>query len=181
MASTTTAPADVELRWQSEGQFQIATDGTRLHMQKGAGVIVFDFLMVLAGGLMCGVGGVYLVCTETAVSSRLFAGLLLLISTFFFWLFAQNTKRGRWNVVYERGGPGVPAEIRYWGRRLAADRVRCFTTRYSGGRVPTFAVIAELHDGTHQLAGPDAVGAWADHFGQQAANWLGLPFRSSRK
>jgi hypothetical protein len=45
--------------------------------------------------------------------------------------------------------------------------------------MPQRIVVAELHDGTFETVGPSGVSTWPDHWGQQAATWMGLPFRRS--
>jgi hypothetical protein len=111
-----------------------------------------------------------------------FACLVLLVGGLFTWVLWYSARRGRWMIVYDRGGAGAPGEIRHGGgKRLPVARVRCLSTRHAGGSIalPHRTVVAELHDGTFEVLGPSGVSTWPDHWGQQAANWMGLPFRRS--
>ena len=106
---------------------------------------------------------------------------MLVVAGVFAFLPWLVLRRGRWMVVYDRGEPGVPAEIRYNGKRLPAERVRSFSTRAtSGSSMPRSTVVAELHDGTYEALGPICASTWTAHYAQQAATWMGLPFRYSR-
>jgi hypothetical protein len=82
-------------------------------------------------------------------------------------------------IVYDRGGPGVPGEIRLNGKRLPLESVRCLSTRSAGGSTPRHMVVAELHDGKYEALGAIGFYTWTVQFGQQAATWMGLPFRPS--
>jgi hypothetical protein len=177
MTSTTSVPAPGKLRWQSHGEFQIATDGTRFLMRESTGAIIAALIATVVLGFGSGVYGVWLVFTAPEASYYVFAAMLLLVSAVFITVFVSSFRRGRWNVAYERGQPGVPAEIRFCGKSLPAERVRAFSTRCVGGRMPRYVVVAELHEGGYEIAGPITISTWADQYGQQAANWLNLPFR----
>jgi hypothetical protein len=180
MAVPTTPDPDLgRLRWQSQWEFQIATDGTCFYMRESGGSMIAGavFGTVFAvGGL--GYGG-WLLLTQTEWSARAFSCLMLLVGAVFTYVLGSCARRGRWMIAYDRGGPGVPGEIRHGGKRLPAERVRCLSTRPAGGSMPRRIVVAELHDGTFETLGPSGVSTWPDHWAQQAANWMGLPFRRS--
>ena len=44
--------------------------------------------------------------------------------------------------------------------------------------MPQRVVVAEMDDGTFEMLGPSGVSTWPDHWGQQAADWMGLPFQA---
>jgi hypothetical protein len=85
---------------------------------------------------------------QTTVAEKAFGVFMLFVAAFFVFLCWLSLRRGRWMVVYDRGEPGTPGEIRYNGKRLPVDRVRGFSTRNVGGKMPRSSVVAELHDGT---------------------------------
>jgi hypothetical protein len=83
-------------------------------------------------------------------------------------------------IAYDHGEPGTPGEIRLNGKQLPVERVRCLSTRSAGGSTPRYMVVAVLHDGTYESLGAIGFLTWTAQFGQQAATWMGLPFRHSR-
>ena len=171
------------LRWQSQWGYQIATDATCYYIRESGGSMIAGgvFATVFAvGGL--GYGG-HLLMTDPTAGARVFACLCLLVGAVFACVLGSCVWNGRWMIVYDRGGPGAPGEIRLRGKRLPAERIRSISTRHSGGSAgnPQRIVVAELHDGTFEILGPSGVSTWPDHWGQQAATWMGLPFRQSTK
>lgn len=176
---TTPQPSLNRLRWQKLGEYETVTDGTCLYLRESAGSIiagaVFSTLFSLLG---IGYGG-WVLFTDRTAGSWIFACLLLLVGTLFTWVFWSSVRRGRWMIVYDRGGPGTPGEIRLNGKRLPVERVRCLSVRSVGGSTPRHAVFAELHDGTYEGLGAIGFLTWTTQFGQQAAAWMGLPFRHS--
>lgn len=140
---------------------------------------VFSVALALSAGWL----GVWLLLTQTTVGARAFAGLMLVVAAVFVYVIWSSARRGRWMIVYDRGQPGVLGEIRDYERRLPAERVRSLSTRPFGGSIamPKHTVVAELHDGTFEVLGPSGVSTWPAHWGQQAATWMGLPFRHSRE
>ena len=182
MTATTTPAADSgRLRWQSQGGYQVATDGSCFYIRESGGSMIAGgvFATVFAvGGL--GYGG-HLLMTDATAGGRVFGCLCLLVGAVFGCVLWSCVRNGRWMIVYDRGGPGAPAEIRFRRKRLPAERIRSISTRHSGGSagMPQRIVVAELHDGTFEILGPSGVSTWADHWGQQAATWMGLPFRQS--
>jgi hypothetical protein len=186
MAAPTPPASDLDhLPWQTLGEYQVVTDGTCYYMRerkesllsKISG-LVFGVLVVLSAG---GYGG-WLLLTQTEVSARVFGSLMLLVAAVFASVVWFSARRNRWMIVYDRGQPGAPGEIRYGGKRLPVERVRSLSTRMSGGSLamPQTIVVAELHDGTLEVLGPSGVSTWPAHYGQHAAAWMGLPFRHSR-
>jgi hypothetical protein len=169
------------LRWQSQWGFQTAADGSCYYIRESGGSMIAGgvFATVFAvGGL--GYGG-HLLMTDATAGGRVFACLCLLVGAGFACVLVSCVWNGRWMIVYDRGGPSAPAEIRFRKKRLSADRIRSISTRHSGGSAgnPQRIVVAELHDGTFEILGPSGVSTWPDHWGQQAATWMGLPFRQS--
>jgi hypothetical protein len=183
MAAPTLRDSDVgRLPWTTQCGFQVATDGTCYYVRESGGSMIAGgvFATVFAvGGL--GYGG-RLLLTETEWSARVFGVLCLAVGALFAAVLGSCVRRGRWMIVYDRGGGvGGLGEIRYRGKRLPAERVRSLSTRHAGGSagMPQRTMVAELHDGTFEVLGPSGVSTWPDHWGQQAATWMGLPFRRS--
>jgi len=182
MAASTTPDPDLNrLSWQAQGEYQAATDGTCFYFRDREGPVA-RFLGFLFGGAVTvsagGYGG-WLLLTDPTIGAKVFGCLLLLVGAVFAAVVWSSVGRGRWVIVYDRGGPGAPGEIRYDGKRLPVERVRCLSTRSIGGDMPRSTVVAELHDGTFEMLGPSGVSTWPAHYGQQAATWMGLPFRHS--
>jgi hypothetical protein len=73
--------------------------------------------------------------------------------------------------------PGVETQSAGLGNEAGNPVSPELLTIASGGRMPRRVVVAELHDGTRELLGPEGVLTWADHWAQQAATWMGLPFK----
>ena len=182
-APTTPVPTLDHLSWQPLGEYQMATDGTCFYMRETTGSMIAGavFGVVIGGGM--GVCGVWALLTDKTVAGRVFAAVMFLVAALFASILWYSARRGRWMIVYDRGGPGVPGEIRYNGKCLPVERVRCLSTRSSGGSssMPERTVVAELHDGTVEVLGPGGVLTWGAHYGQQAAAWMGLHFRHSNK
>jgi hypothetical protein len=178
--SSSPTPNLSKLTWKSDCGFQVATGGTCLYMRESAGSIV--------AGVIFGVGiagtsaacGVWALVTQKELSGRGFGVFLLLIAAFFFWLMWTTARRGRWMVVYDRGDAGRPGEILYQVKRIAAEKLKSTSTRWTGGNPPRRTVAAELHDGTVVMLGPVGLATWPGYWGQMAANWLGVAFRQSR-
>ncbi len=169
------------LKWPGQGGFQVANDDRYLYMRESAFSIVSGVIFgVLISGTS-GVCGVWALLTDKTVGGRAFGVFLLLVAAFFIWIMWFSARRGRWMIVYDRGQPGSPGTIHYQKKRLSAERIRGFSTRYCGGSTPSYTVVAELHDGTHEVLGPVGISTWPAHWGQQAANWMGLPFRHSKE
>lgn len=172
--------ARTKLDWKSQSGFQVANDASCLYMRESTGSVIAGFVFSVVFAVPTGVYGVWLLITNPVGGSRVFAGLLLLVSAVFSFVLWSSLRRGRWMIVYDRGGAGTPAEIRFnGGKRLAASRVRSLSTRSVGGSMPKSSVVAELHDGKYEWLGPVGVSTWPVHWGQQAATWMGLPFRSA--
>ena len=129
-------------------------------------------------GSFTGVYGLRLLFTEREGSARLFGVLMLVVAAMFAFVLVYSVRRGRWMLVYDRGESGRSGEIIKHGKRLPAERVRALSTRTAGGgAMPRRIVVAELHDGSFEALGPSGVSTWPDHWGQNAATWMGLPFR----
>jgi hypothetical protein len=183
-APTTPDSALDQLPWQAQGECEVVTDGTCLYMRtresRGSRIsgMVFGVAVALSAG---GYGG-WLLSKDPEATAKAFGCLMLLVGALFAYVVWYSARRGPWTIVYDRGGPSAPGEIRYDGGRLPVERVRCLSTRASGGSLvmPRLVVVAELHDGTHMALGPSGVSTWPAHYGQQAATWMGLPFRHSR-
>ena len=174
--------ADLDrLSWKPDGEYQTATDGSCMYLRETRGSMIagFVFAVVIGGG--GGAYGSYLLVTDASVGGRVFALLMLFVAAAFAWIFWTSLRRGRWVGAYDRGGPGVEGEIRFPGKHLPVARVRCISTRLSGGSpsLPRRMVVAELHDGGLEPLGPSSVSTWPEHYGQRIAMWLGLPFRHS--
>lgn len=140
---------------------------------------IFSIAIVGASGWMA--VNLFLFSPEKTLMEIAFGALMLLIAAVFVYIPWLTLRNGRWMVVYDRGNPdsGIPGEIRYKDKRLSADRVRSFSTRSCGGNPPRSSVVAELHDGTCEWLGPISNSTWPAHYAQQAATWMGLPFRHS--
>jgi hypothetical protein len=170
-----------QLRWQSQWGWQTATDGACYYIRESGGSMIAGAIF----GTVFAVGGLayggQLLLTGTEWSARVFGCLCLLVGAVFACVLWSCVRNGRWMIVYDRGGPGAPAEIRVRKKRLPVERIRSISTRHSGGSgsMPQRIVVAELHDGTFETLGPSGVSTWPDHWGQQAATWMGLPFRRS--
>lgn len=177
---TPAAPdADLDrLPWKEEGGFHVAHDGPRYYMREGTGSIIAGIVFAVVLASFTGVYGVRLLLTETDLKAKAFGVLMLVVSAVFSSILVYSARRGRWLLVYDRGEPGRPGEIIYRGKRLPADRVRALSTRIAGGgSMPSRIVVAELHDGSFETLGPSGVSTWPDHWAQNAATWMGLPFR----
>ena len=169
------------LSWKGEGGYQVAQDGTRYYLRESSGSMIAGVVFGVVIGGYAGVYGVRLLITENEPSSKVFGVLMLVVATLFAAIMLHSARRGRWMLVYDRGEPGRPGEILYQGKRLPAERVRGFSTKGIGGTTPKRTVVAELHDGSVEMLGPSGVSTWADYWGQHAATWMGLPFRSGPK
>jgi hypothetical protein len=167
------------LSWRKDGEFQLATDHRCLYIRESAGAIasgvIFCLLIVPSAGWL----GITTLRTSTAVGELAFGALMLLVASVFTYIPWTFMRKGRWMVTFDRGEPGVPGEIRYRQNRLPVHQVRSLSTRGVGGKMPRSTVVAELHDGRHEALGPVSVQAWATHYGQHAASWMGIPFRPS--
>jgi hypothetical protein len=170
----TPSPADLDqLSWKSDGEVQTANDGRCFYMRETLGSriagVVFAVAMMAAAGMF--------VVSALQTDAHGFAVFMAGVGALFAWILVASLRGGRWLIVYDRGGDGAPAEIRHKGKCLPAERVRLLTTIDAGGRMPRRMVVAELHDGTRELLGPTGVLTWADHWAQQAATWMGLPYQ----
>jgi hypothetical protein len=166
------------LPWQAQGGFQVVTDGTCLYMREGVGSMIAGVVFAVVLGLSAGGYGGWLLLTQTTVIAWAFAGLMFVVAAVFAFVLCYSARRGRSMIVYDRGQPGAPGEIRYDGKHLPAERVRSLSTRpFGSSPMPRHVVVAELHDGTFEVLGPSGVSTWPAHYGQQAATWMGLPFR----
>ncbi|MBC7821313.1 MAG: hypothetical protein IAG10_30875, partial [Planctomycetaceae bacterium] len=136
------------LDWKSEWGFQSASDERRFYIRESAGSIIAGVVFGVILAIPTGVYGVWVLFTDKTQGSWVFAVMLLLISAVFTSLLVFSARRGRWMVVYDRGEPGVPGEIRIGGKRLAADRVRSLGVHHCnpGTESPRFMVVAYLHD-----------------------------------
>ena len=168
------------LSWKGEGGYQVARDGSRYYLRESSGSMIAGIIFGVVIGGYAGVYGVRLLVAENDPSSKVFGVLMLLVATLFGAILLYSARRGRWMLVYDRGEPGRPGEILYQRKRLPAERVRGFSTRGAGGSMPRRTVVAELHDGSVEVLGPSGVSTWADHWGQHAATWMGLPFRQGQ-
>ncbi len=185
MADKTPTPAPdlSHLTWKSEWEFQVATDSRCLYIRESSGSIfaasVFTAGIVGTAGYLS--WSIFFPETPNTLGEKAFGGLMLFVAGFFAWIPWLTLKRGRWMVVFDRGEPasGIQGEIRYQGKSLPAERVRGFSTRSCGGSPPRSTVVAELHDGTPVSVGPVSISTWPAHYAQQAATWMGLPFRYS--
>jgi len=184
MAAPTTTPDSAldRLTWQAQGGYQVATDGTCFYFRDGEGPLarILGFVFGVAVALSAGGYGGWLLLSDPTIGAKAFGCLLLVIGAVFAYVVWSSAGRRRWMIAYDRGGPDVPGEIRYDGKRLPVERVRCLSTRSIGGDIPKSLVVAELHDGTYEMLGPMGASTWPAHYGQQAATWMGLPFRHSR-
>lgn len=167
------------LTWKSDCGYQIATDGSRFYMRESALSIVSGVIFGVGIAGTSAVCGVWALVTQKELSGRGFGVFLLLIAAFFFWLMWTTARRGRWMVVYDRGEAGRPGEILYQGKRIAAEKLKSISTRWTGGNPPRRTVAAELNDGAVVMLGPVGISTWPDYWGQMAANWMGVPFRQS--
>lgn len=159
----------------------MATGGSCLYVREGLASMIGGTVCALVFGAGGAAYGVWLLLTEREAGALAFAGLMFLTSGLFSWLTFSWARRGPWMVVYDRGQPGVPGEIRGHGYRMGVARVRSLSTRQLGssdsshGRI----VVAELHDGKVVQLGPSGIWTFAAEFGQEAATWMGLPFRQT--
>ena len=183
-ATPTTPTSDLsQLTWKSEWEYQVATDNRCLYIRESSGSMlaasVFTIAIVGTAGYLS--WSVLVPETPNTLGEKAFGVLMLFVAAFFAYIPWLTLKRGRWMVVFDRGEPasGIPGEIRYQGKSLSAERVRGFSTRSCGGSPPRSTVVAELHDGTHVGLGPIGISTWPAHYAQQAATWMGLPFRYS--
>ncbi|MBC7894301.1 MAG: hypothetical protein H7066_02755 [Cytophagaceae bacterium] len=167
------------LRWESQCGFQVVTHGTCYYIRESPGSLIAGIVFGVVLAIPSGGYGVWLLLTDGTIGGRVFAAMLLLVSAVFTFLLWSSARRGRWMLVYDRGQPGVPGEIRHSGKRLPVERVRSLSTRSTGGSPPRSTVVAELHDGTYESLGPIGLLTWPAYWGQQAATWMGLPFRHS--
>jgi hypothetical protein len=102
---------------------------------------------------------------------------MLLVLGVFSAIAISSLKRGRWQMVCDRGGLGKPAEIRWQGKQLPASLVRCITTRPGVGSPPRSIVVAELHNGAVEHLGFSGLLTWPAYYGQQIATWMGIAYR----
>lgn len=169
------------LPWQAQGEYQVATDSTCLYIREGSGSVIAGFVFSAVSALTASWWGGWLLLTQTPVMTKAFGGFMLLVAAAFAYVIYSSVRRGRLMIVFDRGHPGVPGEIRYRGQCLSLERVRSLSTRQAGGRssAAKSLVVAELHDGTHEVVGPCSVSTWPAHYAQQAATWIGIPFRHS--
>lgn len=170
------------LKWKSQWGFQVATDSRCYYIRESGGSIIAAFIFSVAISVAAGWLGVSVFVSEapTTLGEKGFGVLMFFIAAAFLAILFFSLKRGRWMVVFDRGDAtsGTPGEVRYEGsKRLPVERIRSFSTRSCGGRPPRSTVVAELHDGTHASLGPVEIQSWAAHYAQQAATWMGLPFR----
>ncbi len=183
MASTPAPASDLsKLTWQSQCGTKVATDSRCLYMREGIGSIIAGafFSVLIAGSAGWLAYTIFFIQPTTTAGEKAFGVLLLIIVAVFCYVPWPTLRHGRWMITYDRGEPGTPGEIRFNnGRRISMERVRCISTRNVGGSPPRGSVVAELHDGTHEFLGPSGISTWPAHFGQQAATWMGVPYRHS--
>lgn len=170
------------LKWKSQWGFQVATDSRCYYIRESGGSIIAAFIFSVAISVSAAWLGVSVFVSETptTLGEKGFGVLMFFIAAAFLAILYFSLKRGRWMVVFDRGdaASGTLGEVRYQGgKRLSVERVRSFSTRFCGGSPPRSTVVAELHDGTHASLGPVEIQSWAAHYAQQAATWMGLPFR----
>lgn len=168
-----------KLKWQSQWGYQTATDSQCYYIRESSGSMIaawiFSIAIVGASGWMA--VNLFLFTPGKTWMEIGFGLLMLLVAAVFIYIPWLTLRKGRWMVVHDRGAPGIPGEIRYQGKRLPADRVKSFSTRSCGGNPPRSSVVVELHDGSVQYVGPIDSSTWPAHYAQQAATWMGLPFR----
>ena len=186
------------LEWKTQGAYQLAGDARCLYVRESGESVIGGTLFGLV--LMAGAGylGWRLVQQAAMGSKAVGAGMLLVaagLAGVAVWqvLGAMGLTRARTRsplVVFDRGVAGAGAsagggEIRFAGRGLAADRVRSLSTRPAeGGRTHEMlrrVVVAELHDGTEEMLGLHATSNWTEHYAQQGARWMGLPYRPAER
>lgn len=182
VSATGPASSQGRLKWKSQWGFHVAMDSRCLYIRESGGSIIAAFIFSVAISASAGWLGmsVFVSETPTTLGEKGFGVLMLLIAAAFAAILFFSLRRGRWMVVFDRGDPasGTPGEVRYQGgKRLPAERIRSFSTRSCGGSPPRSTVVAELHDGNHESLGPVEIQSWAAHYAQQAATWMGLPFR----
>lgn len=168
-----------KLSWKSQVGAQVASDDRCLYMREGMGSIIGAAIFSMAIVGSAGYLGVSILVTPCSLVEKAFGVFMLLVAAVFVYIPWVTLRRGRWMVVYDRGVPGTPGEIRCQGKSLPVASVRSLSTRFCGGSMPRSTVVAELHDGTYVSLGPVCGATWPAHYAQQAAAWLGLPYRQS--
>lgn len=168
------------LSWKRAGSFQVAWDERYYCIREGMGSIIAGFVFgVLISASAGWLGVSILFFPELAKSGgtlgeKAFAGFMLLVAAVFLWIVVSCLRRGRWMVVFDRQAPG---EIRTNTTCVPVAKVRAFSTRSVGGKMPRSTVVVELHDGKWESVGPVDMAGWTANFAQHAANWLGVPYR----
>lgn len=179
--NSTTESRAGSLKWKSQWGYQTAYDSTCYYIRESGGSIIAAFVFSVAIAGSSGFLGVKTLVTPGTWGEKAFGVLMVIVASVFGYILVHWMRRPRWMNVYDRGRPGVPAEIRYQEKRLPADRVRSLSTRAVGGKTPQRTVVAELKDGKTVALGPTMNSTWPDHYAQEAATWMGLPYRLTRE
>ena len=172
-----------ELTWQWQGGVHVANDGRCLYMRESVTSMVAAAIFCTAIVVSSGWLSIEIFRKYHTVGETLFGILLLIITAVFIYIPWLTIRHGRWMITYDRGvpgTPGTPGEIRRSNAKtLPTTFVRGLSTRSVGGNPPRRTVVAELVDGTCESLGPVGISTWPAHLAQQAATWMGLPFRHS--
>lgn len=176
-APTHSVPSPSKLSWKSDGEYQTATADRCLYFRESSGSMIgaaiFCVLIVSSSGWMA----VQLLLTGESIGEKACSLLFILLVAVFLYIPWLTFRHGRRMIVFDRGEPGIPGEIRTNDMRLSAELVRGFSTRLAGGgAVPKRMVVAELHDGKVVTVGMVSGSTWPAYYAQKGAIWMGLTF-----
>lgn len=180
MLKTDPNTSDVSrLVWKSHWGYQVANDSRCLYMRESGGSMVAALVFSVAIASSAGWLGLSVFFVQETIPEKAFRVFMLFVAAVFIYIPWLTLRKGRWMIVYDRGEPGTTGEIRYSGKRLPVEKVRSLSTRNVGGSPPRSIVVAEFHDGTHEVLGPCGISTWPAYYAQQGTAWMGLPFRPS--
>lgn len=178
-ASTPPSPVPSRLTWKRDGEYQRASNERCLCFRESTGSMIGAAIFCVAIVGTAGWMGVQLLLTGASLTEKACSMLFFLIVAVFLYIPWLTLRSGRRVVIFDRGEPGIPGEVRLNEKTLAAGSVKCFSTRFAGGKMPRHMVVAEMQDGTVHTVGLISGSAWAAYYAQEAANWMGLAYRHS--
>ncbi|MES2597540.1 MAG: hypothetical protein V4662_19485 [Verrucomicrobiota bacterium] len=182
-APTHPTPPPSRLTWKRDGEYQRASDHRCLCFRESTGSMIGASIFCVAIVGSAGWMAVQLLLTGESLAEKACSLLFFLIVAVFIYIPWLTIRGGRRVVIFDRGEPGIPGEIRLNEKSLPAASVKCLSTRSAGGggrSMPRNMVVAEMQDGTVQTVGLVSVSTWTAHYAQEAANWMGLTFRPSK-
>ncbi|GEP43901.1 hypothetical protein [Brevifollis gellanilyticus] len=170
------------LTWKRDGEYHRASDHRYLCFRESTGSMIGASIFCVAIVGSAGWMAVQLLLTGESLIEKACSLLFILIVAVFLYIPWVTLRSGRFLLVFDRGEPGTPGEIRLKGKTLPVASVKCLSTRFAGGgSMPRHMVVAEMQDGTVETLGLVSVSTWPAYYGQEAANWMGLTFRHSKQ